>query len=605
MDRRIRSPRTSSRKRNNQGRAPLIVGTSYIPPRVGSDVRTLHDLLRDRLRRADYRADIFGLAEDLNKRCPTGDKHDGFFLKSRVLVSVVRDYRGQDDAHEAVATGGAMLDDLERGGFDSGDTQEVRREQIRFAAHFVRMHHYRRYRQYDTAVTALGQCLKLADKVRQPQQFPMFSTQSEISYFLGCALRQSGRLEAAVKEYHNATEWARRRAEYRIELCARGIETATETSEQVIESERSFAQHRAAVVSALGLGWVAYTRGRLDQALNDYVNPAQIVFMGSRDPIHRAYAALIRGSILRALAGTSEIDRLEAALADINESWTTLSAGEYDHPAYATRAASELAQCHIRLSEAAMRQPNGNTARHQDHVKQAATFIKHMERRADARWASNAKILRSRIARYLKNPKPSALTLAQEAQSLVAHDSEPLARVDALITLGEAYAAKGDHQQARDHFTQALAESERSLHASDRKRELDNPKIRAILHLHIARTHLEEDRRHFAQSYLERASSLLPAVEHGFIHEQMKELRARLADPSGSFVIASDTKDLKYHTHQMDLQRWLLRQAIERLRGSEAKNSEIAELLGITTPTVATWRAERRRRSANPALKVE
>ncbi len=82
-------------------------------------------------------------------------------------------------------------------------------------------------------------------------------------------------------------------------------------------------------------------------------------------------------------------------------------------------------------------------------------------------------------------------------------------------------------------------------------------------------------------------------------------MAVRLADPSGSFVIASDTKDLKYHTHRLDLRRWLLCQAIERLGGSEAKNAEIADLLGIADPTVATWRDQRRRRSANPALKVE
>jgi tetratricopeptide (TPR) repeat protein len=405
------------------------------------------------------------------------------------------------------------------------------------------------------------------EKVKTPR-LQCFGTRAALSYGRARIFRIQQNYKMAQEYYTQAINLYFERAK------SRGIDDkknrGLDDNDDVL-----FTTRRIAMCIGLGFGWVNLTRGYFRRAENALA-AARAILAQKPDLRIVHYIEFMYGNIKRCRAGRDP-NQLQEAISSLKLSFDAFQ--KQENVRYQVRAAKELALAYTLKSDF----PNA--------LLQAQFIDDHAK---DLQGRVDTCVIRSRIFRNQGDYR-SALEQAEEALKLISESEEPLPRIDALLARGESflYSANDTSRggatvaKARRDFEEAQKMLLASATDGSERRSL-NPKISAVCELRIAEClarsgNLLEAERHFAE-----AKRFLARVEHRWVHDLAKEVRAEIDIATGSLVMTwNDSFGFDRGARVAALDKWIAQQALNHTKGN---SEEAAQLLGgISLSTLKEW----------------
>ena len=485
-------------------------------------------------------------------------------LKIDAMTAEIYDYVGQyDKAREAVETEGVKSERIlrkkkveDRSLLKQEDRSLLKQRVwilIHWAMSFYRAHNYKRARQL------LLLCNKALSERILTDSDPCAFTQSRIYYCLGLVQRQ-------VYDYKSARYWFAKSIEMAWESFVRKTQKVPVT-DQIHKRTRILTGFYVAKSLALGLAWTYYTEGALELA-SSLAGTARLLLVETNEVVIRSYIEILSASILSAQGKRKE------AIEVLNEAYSVLE--EHKHDAYKIRAANELAVAYVHEY---VREPGlKNRTRAEKYIHEVKTF-------PDLRWESNALINESRLFRALGDFK-AAEGSARDALRL--GGKQRFVRIDALIALGEARLGLNEIDEACKNFTDALMEG------------VDNRKVQAVCHLHLARAYLLKGDHGLALRHRTEAARDVAHVDNVFVHDLAEAIESLIEQEAGVEAAASMIKqttgaDFYIPFSAAELNPWELERRLHVFLAKWAKHkagsdNEPWKLLGISKQTFYNWK---------------
>jgi len=410
---------------------------------------------------------------------------------------------------------------------------------IHWASTFYRTHQYRKARQL----------LMLCDEALHSKIIsdndPCFWTQSRIYYSLGLVQRQ-------VYDYKSARHWFTKSIELAAQSFAQRTEVLTSTH-PLYQRNKKLTSFYIAKSLALGLAWTYYTEGALELA-SSLVNTSRHLMADSGEVVIRSYIEILSASILASQGKRQE------AIKIFESAYSTLE--EHGHAAYRIRAAHELAVAYVHEY---VREPTS------ENLTFAQRYINEVKRSSDVRWECNALITESRLLRAM-----GEFQAAEESamKALELGGKQRFIRIDAHIACGEARLELNRIDEACQDFTIAQGEG------------LDNRKVQAVCHLHLARAYARKGDQNRALHHHEEATRNVAHVDNAFVQSLAKTVD-RLIERDDFYIPFSSQK----------LQPWLWEKRLHGFLADWAKHragieGEPWKLLGISKQTFYNWKLE-------------
>lgn len=461
-------------------------------------------------------------------------------LRRRSIIAEVSDIRGRWAAAAAAVEAGPRVAASLKADAASG-AQELRLERIRYLANHARSV----YRRGDTRA-AKAELLKCLNWL--PSTPRAAGLEAAVQFYLGCALRKVADFDGSQVRYGLALEALRLRAKNAKD-----------------QDELDGTRRRLSIVMGLGLGWLAFNKGRLSRAL-EFITPAEVLLstLGGRtsDEVHGAYLLLLRGSVLRAKG-----DYADAAL---HLEFARSALEKWRHP-YVDRARLQLALCGLATGD----------------IKTAQTNIKAMRQSADN--DARLHILQSRLLRHTPTggPPTSAKIKASLDEAKVAVEAladSPFSHIEALVCHAEALFLKEDFNGALtvlDHAAGVVPKLARR-----------NPKLAAVVALNRAKALFKMGRFSRGDEVLNQWRTLSPQVEHRFVQKLGAEVEGIREQGARGFHIPLDAP-LDAELRLQELRTWLANAARDRERQS-GKKGEAESLLGVSRATLFNWEGKKR-----------
>lgn len=504
------------------------------------------------------------------------------YLKSRCMTAEVFDQFGfVQEAKDASQEGADFLKEIPSeidASVQLTQSREILREKVRLCIDYAQTHFYREH-DYPMAQSAVFRCRNFVEQVLQKKgEFNCYGTLGQIYYVAGKIYRQQNDYGAAEDCFSLSIENYYHRAQSKIEQLRAGANSWQRQRD--VDDDLALTRLKAGISLALGIGWINYARGHLQQALNTNINPARVLLLHARDELSSAYVDLIDSSITRALSN-KDAAKLERAIELAQRAYRVFR--ENEHWRYVGRAAWELGLAHFYT---------GNL----DEAEERAQKVEAIALQSnDQRWVCNALILRSRIEHkrgQLNEPQRietylSAEELASSARRNANEQRQTLCEINALITRSAIRIDLGRAGEAREDLEKALALNKKSN--SPKMGNTANPKVEALCYLYLSRSHARESERFKAHEYFLRWKGLERDVEHIYVRELAHEVEQEINRLKKDFVIkAGSDIDLDYKKLKKGLQRFLLQEA----KSSPQEKQEIAERLGISRQTLLKWERE-------------
>lgn len=532
----------------------------------------LADLHR-RLRRGDFGKDLLEVVRTSAKRWQSLPGEDSR-LRAQYLVAEVLDYFGfYAEADEHLRdVGPAQRAIVRRKQFHRDADPSISKWRIWVSMAYATSLY--RKASYSRALAVLGDCAG-ALKALDPSTTALFGTRARLAHLRGQALRQRHDYSAAERQFEAAVVFARRRFDLKTPSAELSPQHPSGelslANPKDFERERLLAHWTIGKCLALGLGWIAYTTGRLSPAAM-LLSAGYGLLRGTGDGVHRAYAKLLLGAVARAEAGDEE-ERLRDAIAVMRDA----AQGLEEHPIFSLRASYELALAYSRLKD---ERPKARSEI--NRLKDGLGRTHSLSVRA--RWTSAALVVESRVER-LDGDLSRARQLASQAvsQADAAGKSHTEVQAEALIALGETLLAQAVlaensgrktqgancRQDAIDRFRGALSLAR------------DNPKVLAVCNLHLARAYGQRGSLGEALEARAAAKAHEPSIDHGFVRKLAEEVDTEI-EARRYFVIDGQAITLKQPAQLRALQAFLVRQG----KAYWSSPADLAEQLEIPEKTV-------------------
>ena len=477
-------------------------------------------------------------------------------LKGLCTIFEVYDYHGQfKRAHDVIATEATKVvtDSKKWSPPVPGKEHGLRKQQILL----LLCHAQSLYRQqeYGEALKMGRTCECLIKALFHKQGDPASATSARIYFFLGAVHRQLSEYEESRRAYTRTLKCLNENLRVITEPAAKRSEEA----EDRLEQEKAVIRRSVALCFApRGLGWLAYIRGHLQEAIA-YLLAARAWLYSTNDWSNKAYTDLLIGMVHRAMAGydPGKLRRAQAIIKGPYEEF-----GQRGHLVYRARAAFEFALGCLYLGEL------DEADRYVDEVLQLTRSCAMPDRR----WESKALVIRSRIARR-KRYFREAEAVATEALKIAERANQVLGEIDARIALAEAHIELGNAAVAQEHLNTALAKSK------------DNIATRAVCHLQLARAYLLDNNLRLADKHWSYWPKVEDRVENGVVRALAATVHSELEKRNNDFLISWADPNLNYDEHVRKLRKFLL-EAARRRHGSVEK---IADSLGVSRQTLYNW----------------
>lgn len=542
---------------------------TYPAPR--SILKTLHSLIQS--------TDFDG-ALRLLKRTPKRGLFHGLdelgLLRLRCLIAEVYDYFGNYPKARAVISeiGPASVDELRHVRTPlSASGYALLKQRVWAVLHWG----YVRYRahDYDEARDLFELSKRILEEHVTTRWEPCLFTWSRVWYALGLVDRQSYNYEKAKHAFVKSIDYAWRDLERR-------RRTFKKNSPKYIDAG-TLTNYCVAKSLGLGLAWIYYTEFSPDIA-RPLIIAAKSLLTSTRDRVITAYINVIYAGIQRS-AHADDLNQLEEAIALLSESRSTFSAnkGNAAHKGYKMRAANELALAYLQGYQCgSWKKPSA--------LHQAERYANEVEQLSapdnDTRWLCNSLIIKSRIYRNRGQIEKAIVA----ADSVLAKGSKQVfLKIDAWIARGEARLAlkPADCVGALKDFSDALGHG------------VQNPKVRAVCHLHLARVKLLADIRGSRVKFGEWER--LQERGNAFLRVLGSRIAKEIAEASKDFTIPFADAVKAHKLIKVKFQGWLTDWA----RDHKGDDKNAASALGIGLARFYAWRRAaglpKKRRSNKPA----
>jgi tetratricopeptide (TPR) repeat protein len=297
--------------------------------------------LRKSLRNAEFNLDLLTEVENLRKSLDQLKISDDdlVYYKALGTCAEVFDYYGRfEEARELLAEEGARVY-AELPSWSRPCTehaQEILKAKTWLVVSFGQT--YYRVHSYDLAREIIERCRTAVQAVVRSESNPCYYTLGHIEYCRGQIYRQlsdfpraSAAFSACLERVHQRLKWFK----------AHPPSIPEPDLARRLAEEETRAARKTALALSLGLGWIANTQGRLQQAI-PLLGAARTLLYSTGDWVCQAYVELLYGIVQRAMAGRDR-EKLKNAIEILQRpynifatsNWPTHGSG---HKPYQARA---------------------------------------------------------------------------------------------------------------------------------------------------------------------------------------------------------------------------------------------------------------------------
>jgi len=449
--------------------------------------------------------------------------------------------------------------------------REVAREEM-----WVLLHHSRAWYRRHKFDQALGE-LELAEafvqqRLANPNSFPCRLTLATLWCTHAHVLRQQARLDEAISLYE--------RAIYHIREVL-GVGSDRRRIRVLMETGRAL---------GLGLGWILYTRGSLNDA-RAMLAAGLVCLDQTNDRVHKAYAELLLGCIQRAEAGF-DVDGLSRAIAATEDAHQQLL--DLNHKPYLARANYQMALAYLyrAISYEKRYAIHAGETDHafgadkdraradfheaEKHLRVLENYAGPVSNPRDPRWLSNAFVVRSRLERdrgrfFALNVQAveqakRARRCAEDALKLATDNHQTSCEVDALIALAESKLGISGGAGIENDLAHAITGAK------------GNPKVIGVCQLHLTRFYVRRRDLASAESSFRAWEKYRDRIQHGLIHHVAREIEAELKALKAECLIIDSKESLRVCEHAKNLLQFLITRAELKYPGNHAQQARELEI---------------------------
>jgi hypothetical protein len=403
-------------------------------------------------------------------------------------------------------------------------------------------------------------------------------------YLKGKLLSATGHYEDARKAYAQSSDAYVERLDQKSKFAENHYITEEQYEEKKIVTLR-----RAALVSALGVGYLAFISSRISKALAA-LRMSRAALRQNVGAVYGAYTDILFFACRRA-EGSSERQTIEEVVDGIEACYVTLSKCVPDTH-YLHRAGIELAiALHYRM-KFDQKAGEGTERAVKDYDKAMRLLdsaVKHAEtveegRYKNQRLLTEALFIRSYIRRCLPGmtteKRHSNLSQAEEdaRRSLKEARGNSRMECEAWIALGSVQYEQSRHYKSinkeRD-FHEKLGTAQHSFREALKRNDGNNVRIEAVCYLKLTKLSLlDPGNVALAHDYFKKWKEIEHRVEHAFCHYMAQEISKRLSE--GPLLIINAELSLSFPDWKKELHKHLINSMLIKL-SEETRNHQYDE----------------------------
>ncbi len=429
-------------------------------------------------------------------------------------------------------------------------------------------------------------------------------------YLKGRLLSANGDYDNAQKAYAQSSDAYIARLDQKNDFYERGYITKEQYEEKKLVTLR-----RAALVSALGVGYLAFINSRISKALAA-LRMSRAALKQNVGAVYGAYTDILFFACRRA-EGSSERETIEDVIRGIEACRATLSKLVPDSH-YLHRAGIELALAlHYRAKSNQKAGRDADSAR-EDYTRAMQLLdsaIKHSEKDEEGRYKNQrllteALFIRSYIRRCMPDSAPGKrladLSRSEEDARRSLKEAKESSRMqcEAFIALGSVQYEQSRYYKSinkEDEFHKRLNAARLSFRAALKRNDGRNVRIEAVCYLKLTKLSLfDPSGVALAHDYFNKWKQIENRVEHAFCHYMAQELSERLSE-GGPLLVINAESSLNYYEWEEKLMSHLINTMMIKLSEEIGKNQNSASEL---RPIIADALMERLKFKRNKAYEI-
>lgn len=360
------------------------------------------------------------------------------------------------------------------------------------------------------------------------------------------------------------------------------------------EEKKTVTQRRAALVSAIGVGYLAFVNSRISEAFAA-LRGSRVALKQNVGAIYGTFTDILFYACKRAV-GSSDKQTIKEVIEGLRGCRETLSKLVPDSQ-YSHRAGVELAiALHYRAK--AEYKPGEQAVEASTYYGEAMRLlnaaIEHSETMVDGhyrnrRMLAEALIVRSHLGRHLPETRSGGKSAAYADAERDARRARNVAKgndhreCEAEVALGAALCAQaGLVRTENEHeFGQKVADAQESFQRALMLNRGTNARVEGVCHLKLTKLSLfDPSTVALAHDHFKRWQEIESRVEHAYCHEMASELRKQLGQDGPLLVINAET-NLDYFYWEKKLLDHLLNTMLVNLsKDTNKENYSETELRG-------------------------
>ncbi|HVQ39116.1 MAG TPA: hypothetical protein VMS31_16375 [Pyrinomonadaceae bacterium] len=415
---------------------------------------------------------------------------------------------------------------------------------------------------------------------------------------LGLTMYLKGRLLSAQGDYANAQQAYAQSSDAYISRLDQKLEFKKKgyIDEDQYREKTSVTVRRAALVSALGVGYLSFVNSRISKALAA-LRISRAALKQNVGAVYGAFTDMLFFACRRA-EGSSDPVVMGEVVQGLESCLSTLS-NLVGKSHYFHRAEIELATAlHYRAkSNRVGTGEHNSTSDHERAMELLNSAVKHSNgevpgERKNRRLLAEALIVRSYVRRHLPETEPDdrsrTLMRAEEDARSARREAVGNSRMEceALIALGSVQLAQSRFQRSisNEHIaTQRLQAAQDSFRTALTVNSGKNVRIEAVCYLKLTKLNLlDPSSIALAHDHFNRWQEIENRVEHAFCHAMARDLKNQLSQ-GGPLLIVNAEDSLSYPEWEGRLMEHLLNTMLTKLsketKTSRHSNSKLQSII--------------------------
>lgn len=408
-------------------------------------------------------------------------------------------------------------------------------------------------------------------------------------FLKGKLLAAIGDYDEAQKAFAESSDAYIARLDQKNEFFERGFITRRQYEDKKIVTLR-----RTALVSALGVGYLAFVNSRISKALSA-LRMSRAALKQNVGAVYTAFTDVLFFACRRA-EGSSDRQTIEEVIRGIETSRDTLAKLVPDSH-YLHRAGVELAIALYYRAKADQKSDEATERTSEDLAKAMSLLdaaIKHGETANNQRLLTEGLFVRSYVQRCLPDVEPQRnLQNAEEDAKRAFKEAMGNSRMEleALVALGSLQYEQSKYHKSTNNeegFRQRVIAAQNSFHKARTQNHGKNVRIEAVCCLKLAKLSLlDPSSVALAHDFFRRWEEIENRVEHAFCHYMARDIRRRLSE-GGPLLIIDAESSLSFPNWEEKLLTHLINTMLIKLSKQTGQHNTKKELHSLIVRTLRT-----------------